>query len=346
MLGRHGRKCLFMVRLRKSYEILETRRPSVTHAAKVLLPALVVTALAAACGPALLPAFPTAGSVAATATLTPAASRPDATVMVGAGDIAYDGPGAEATAKLLDRIPGTVFNLGDNAYTTGSPKEFATYYAPTWGRHLERTRPTVGNHEYRTPGAAGYYAYFGAKAGDPTKGYYSYDVNADWHVVVVNSAVGGSDNPSKDLGPSSAQYQWISADLDQHRGQNVIAMWHHPTFSSGEHGDQDETQALWSLMVAKGVDITLWGHDHHYERFVPMDAKGKQDDAHGVRAFVVGTGGKSHYHFLKFAKKTTAVRNADTFGVLKLTLGKQSYDWEFVPEAGKSFTDKGTGTVH
>lgn len=265
-------------------------------------------------------------------------------VMVGAGDIAYEGPGAEQTAKLLDRIPGTVYLLGDNAYQSGSPAEFASYFHPTWGRHLNRIRPVVGNHEYRTPGAAGYFGYFGDRAGDPRKGYYSYDVSSTWHVIVVNSATSG-DDASKDLGPDSEQYRWISADLDAHRDQNVIAMWHHPRFSSGAHGDNKETDALWRLLVSKGADLALWGHDHHYERFVPMNAEGKGDEARGMRSFVVGTGGKNHYFFFKLPKSTTAIRNSSTFGVLRLALYEKGYEWQFVPVAGEKFTDRGQSPV-
>ncbi len=37
------------------------------------------------------------------------------------------------------------------------------------------------------------------------------------------------------------------------------------------------------------------------------------------------------------------MRNDDTFGVLKLTLRADGYDWEFVPEPGKTFRDRGSG---
>ncbi|MEB3221945.1 MAG: metallophosphoesterase [Candidatus Sericytochromatia bacterium] len=274
-----------------------------------------------------------------------AAQRQDAALLVGAGDIAYEGPGAEQTARLLDRLPGTIFLLGDNAYQSGSPEEFARYFHPTWGRHFNRIRPVVGNHEYRTPGAAGYFGYFGERAGDPRKGYYSYDVSPAWHVVVINSATTG-DAASKELGPESAQYRWVAQDLEAHQGQNVIAMWHHPRFSSGAHGDNKETDALWRLLASKGVDLALWGHDHHYERFEPMDAEGKRDAARGVRSFVVGTGGKNHYMFFKLPKSTTAVRNASTFGVLQLALYPDGYEWEFVPVEGETFTDRGQSSVH
>jgi hypothetical protein len=273
-----------------------------------------------------------------------AAQADEPAVMVGAGDIAYEGPGAEQTARLLDRIPGTVFLLGDNAYQSGSPDEYARFFHPTWGRHLNRIRPVVGNHEYRTPGAAGYFGYFGERAGDPRKGYYAYDVSPKWHVVVINSATAG-DAASKDLGPGSEQYRWVAQDLDANPGKHVIAMWHHPRFSTGAHGDNKETDALWRLLAAKGVDLALWGHDHHYERFEPMNADGKRDDARGVRSFVVGTGGKNHYPFFKLPKSTTAVRNASTFGVLRLTLHVDGYEWQFVPVEGETFTDRGQAAV-
>jgi hypothetical protein len=317
------------------------------HIAKSLAPALLAALFATSC----TPAYWNAGAdirdqdTISTRAVPPEAFQGEVTVMVGAGDIAYDGPGAEATAKLLDATPGTVFALGDNAYQSGKPEEFAKYYHPTWGRHLHRTRPVPGNHEYRTPGAAGYFDYFGPLAGDRTKGYYSFDLNADWHVVALNSATDG-DAASKNLGPDSEQYRWLEQDLEAHKHQNVIAMWHHPRFSSGAHGDNPETDALWRLLYMKGADIALWGHDHHYERFFPMDGRAQRDDLNGIRAFVVGTGGKNHYPFFKFPKRTTAVRNASTFGVLKLTLYKQAYEWQFIPVEGEKFNDTGRSLVH
>ena len=268
-------------------------------------------------------------------------------VLVGAGDIAYEGPGAEATAKLLDKIPGFVFTLGDNAYQNGSHEEYQKHYHPTWGRHKARTLPVVGNHEYRTPGAAGYFDYFGAAAGDRTKGYYAVDVGPHWRVYSINSAEAGTDHASKkNMAVGSEQYRWLAADLDAHKDKNPVVMWHHPTFSSGAHGDNDETLPIWKLAQSKGVDIALWGHDHHYERFHPANAEGKRDDKNGMRAFLVGTGGKNHYRFFKFPKRLTDVRDAKSFGVLKLSLHADRYDWEFVPIEGDKFQDKGTSPTH
>ncbi len=262
-------------------------------------------------------------------------------VLVGAGDVATcTGDGDEATARLLDSIPGTVFVAGDEAYEAGSAAQFRDCYGPTWGRHIQRSRPAVGNHEYLTAGAAGYYEYFGAAAGDPDKGYYSYNLGA-WHIVVINSncgKVGG-------CGAGSKQEQWLRADLAAHPMPCTLAYWHHPRFSSGKHGSFSAMQPIWQALYEHGADVVLAGHDHNYERFAPQDAVGTADSARGIREFVVGTGGKNHYPIGE-PIANSEVRNDDTFGVLKLTLHPISYDWQFIPEAGKLFSDSGSSTCH
>jgi hypothetical protein len=262
-------------------------------------------------------------------------------VLVGAGDIAdcADISGAEATAKLLDAIPGTVFTAGDNAYEGGTAEQFAKCYDPTWGRHKARTRPSVGNHEFHSGGATPYFDYFGANAGDPKQGYYSYELGV-WHIIVLNSEcaeVGGCQ-------AGSAEEKWLRADLQAHPAVCTLAYWHKPLFSSGaKHGDDPEIKPFWQDLYAAHVSLILNGHDHDYERFAPQDPDGKPDPQKGVREFVVGTGGKNHRPFGK-AEANSEVRNADTFGLLKLTLRPHSYDWEFIPEAGKKFRDSGTGS--
>jgi len=259
-------------------------------------------------------------------------------VLVGAGDIAAcSSVGDEATAALLDTIDGTVFTLGDNVYDLGSDREFSECYNPTWGRSRERTRPSVGNHEYGTPEASGYFAYFGAAAGDPHTGYYSYDLGA-WHIIVVNSNCG-------EVGgclAGSPQEAWLRADLAAHPADCTLAYWHHPRFSSGPHGGSTEMRDIWQALYNSGAELVLSGHDHDYERFAPQDADGNLDPQHGIREIVVGTGGRSHYRFDRI-RPNSEVRNSDTFGVLKLTLSSADYSWEFVPVAGKGFTDTGSG---
>jgi hypothetical protein len=266
----------------------------------------------------------------------------DVAVLVGAGDIAdcTGLSGAEATAKLLEGIPGTVMAVGDLAYPDGTAENFACY-DKTWGRVKARTRPAPGNHEFHSTGAAYYFNYFGASAGDPTKGYFSYELGA-WHIVVLNSeceAVGGCE-------AGSNEEKWLRADLAAHPAACTLAYFHKPLFSSGSaHGDAPEFRPFWQALYEAHADVVVNGHDHDYERFGPQNPSGEADPAHGIREFVVGTGGKNHRPFHE-PDKNSEVRNADAFGVLKLTLRAHRYEWSFVPEAGKSFTDSGTGICH
>ncbi len=255
-------------------------------------------------------------------------------VFVGAGDISTcTGNGDEATAKLLDGIDGTVFTTGDNVYPDGAYVDFLNCYDPTWGRHKARTFPSVGNHDYQTIGAAGYFSYFGAAAGDPTKGYYSYDLGA-WHIIVLNSEIPAN--------VGSPQEQWLRADLAAHPVGCTAAYWHRPRFSSGvEHGSDSSMQPLWLALYDYGADVVLNGHEHNYERFALQDPTGHADPVRGIREFVVGSGGASHYS-LGSPIANSEVRNSNTYGVLKLTLHSTSYDWKFIPEAGKTFTDSGS----
>ncbi len=274
-------------------------------------------------------------------TNTPAAG--DA-VILAAGDIAScSSQGDETTAALLDAHAGTVITLGDNVYSNGTAAEFNDCYAPTltWGRHKARTQPSAGNHDYNTSGATGYYGYFGAAAGDPAKGYHSYDLGA-WHIIVINSncsAIGG-------CGAGSAQEVWLRADLAAHLVACTLAYWHHPRFSSGStHGDNAAMQPVWQALYDFDADLVLNGHEHNYERFAPQSPSGVADASNGIVEIIVGTGGRSHYGFGS-PKPNSLVRNGDTYGILKLTLHASSYDFQFVPEPGKTFTDAGAANCH
>lgn len=257
--------------------------------------------------------------------------------LVGAGDIAdCDSDGDEATAALLDAIPGPVFTAGDNAYESGTAQEYATCYGPSWGRHKDRTRPTIGNHDFRTNDGGPYYDYFAANAGPAGLGYYSYDLGA-WHVVALNSNV--------DRDPGSPQLDWLSADLAANPASCTIALWHHPRFSSGDHGNDGSMGAFWDVLYDAGVDVVVNGHDHNYERFAPQSPAGSPDPQRGIREFVVGTGGKS-LRSVGSPEANSEVRNDDTHGVLELTLYDSGYAWEFIPIAGQSFRDSGSGACH
>ena len=262
-------------------------------------------------------------------------------VLVGAGDIARcDSAGDEATAKLLGSISGTVFTAGDNAYERGSLSQFINCYGPTWGSYKMRTRPVVGNHEYGTDDASGYFDYFGGIVGDRDKGYYSYDRGA-WHIVALNSEcahlVGG-------CAPRSPMLTWLKNDLAANPTSCTLAYFHRPLFSSGQNGNDATMKPIWNALYAANADVVISGHDHVYERFARQTPDGVQSNR-GIREFVVGTGGASHGKFVT-VQPNSQVRNANTYGVLKLTLHPTSYRWDFVPVAGNTFTDSGKNTCH
>ena len=266
-------------------------------------------------------------------TAPPATTPPADAVLVGAGDIAdCDSGGADATARLLDRIDGTVFTLGDNAYPSGTADQIRRCYAPTWGRHKGRTRPAPGNHDYGSKDAAPYFAYFGENAGPANRGYYSYNLGA-WHIISLNSETAA--------GPSSRQAGWLRADLAANPRTCTLAYWHTVIFSSGAvHGNNDKMKPIWDILASAGADVIVTAHEHMYERFAPQTSSGKADP-NGIREFVVGTGGGSHYA-IGAIQPNSEVRNNDTFGVLKLTLRATSYAWEFVPIEGGQFQDAGS----
>ncbi len=269
---------------------------------------------------------------AATQTL----SNEDSATLLAAGDItSCDNDNDEATAKLLDANPGTIITLGDNVYNSGRLSEFTNCFAPTWGRHLSRMYPAIGNHDYGTPNAEGYYTYF--KRSEPS--YYSFNLG-QWHLIALDS------NCSiVACAQGSPQESWLKQDLATNTQVCTLAYMHHPRFSSGEHGNDKEVEPLWQTLYASKADIVLVGHDHDYERFAPQKPDGSLDTNLGIREFVVGTGGRSHYP-ISNAITNSETHNDSTYGVLKLVLNSASYSWNFLPVAGASFTDSGTGTCH
>ncbi|MGH2417005.1 MAG: metallophosphoesterase family protein, partial [Candidatus Limnocylindria bacterium] len=259
--------------------------------------------------------------------------------LLAAGDVAScDSSGDEQTANLLDKLPGTIAGLGDLVYDDGTAEEFADCYGPTWGRHKARTRPAPGNHEYNSDGAEGYYDYFGAAAGDPSRGYYSYQLGS-WHVVALNSNCGEIGG----CGRTSPQGRWLAEDLAANPTLCTLAYWHHPRFSSGPHGDYPPVAPLWDALHAAGADVVLVGHDHLYERFAPQAPDGTADAA-GIRQFTVGTGGKALYAAERVAANSDLIID-DAFGVLELTLEPASYRWRFVTVDGIE-ADAGSADCH
>jgi hypothetical protein len=292
-------------------------------------------------------------------------------IVAAAGDIACDptnryyadGAGTANACRqqavsdlLVDAGLAGVLTLGDNQYQCGGRQAYLDSYDRSWGRVKDITHPVPGNHEYlpnkgradarggttcdATARAGGYFDYFGSAAGDPTKGYYSFDIGA-WHVVGLNSSC----TPRRACDDTSRQIGWLRKDLAKHPNACVLAFWHQPRFSSGDHGADPVYGAFWNTLYAAGVDVVLNGHDHIYERFAPQTPTAAPDVEHGIRQFTVGTGGANHRKVHSAAANSEA-RNDATFGVLKLTLRSDKYDWEFVPVAGGTFRDSGSGSCH
>lgn len=284
-----------------------------------------------------------------------------AAILIGAGDINDCGKpqGAESTAEILEAYPtATIFAAGDLAYFSGSDDDFRCY-DKTWGRPSlrDRTRPAVGNHEYVTWGAAGFFRYWRkareAKAweitgGDPEKGYYSYNLGA-WHVVVINSECADSrffrdGAPSCDKG--SEQEQWLREDLKRFPVACTLAYWHHPLFNNGTgHGGSRKMKAIWQALYDYDADVVIAGHEHDYERFAPQTADGTLDRTRGIREFVVGTGGKKEKgHFV--SDHNSEHQEKGVLGVLKLTLHSKSYEFEFVQGSDRKVLDSGSAECH
>ncbi|MGH9313039.1 MAG: metallophosphoesterase family protein [Vicinamibacterales bacterium] len=262
-------------------------------------------------------------------------------VLVGAGDIGWCGlPGAAATARLIEGIPGTVFTVGDNAYMRGTAREFAECYEPFWGRFKNRTFPSPGNHEYETAGAMPYFSYFGANAGPPGRGYYSYELGA-WHIVSLNS----EPEPRFSRGAHTAQLAWLRDDLTVNAGTACTAAYfHHPLYTSGPNHPQTHMREVYRTLYDFNVDVIVAAHDHLYERFAPQDAEGRLDLTRGIRQFVVGTGGATPYQIGRRAPNSEAIANAH--GVLKLTLRANEYLWQFVAVPGDPVSDSGQERCH
>ncbi len=256
-------------------------------------------------------------------------------VLVGAGDIGWcDQTVQAATGALLDEIPGTVFTAGDNACPTGSADEFRNCYDPFWGRHRARTRPSPGNHDYGTPGAASYFAYFGANASPAGASSYAYTLGS-WRVIVLDSNI--------DISATSVQAAWLRFELQENPTACTIAYWHHPLTSS-TRGMNPAIKDVWRILQDAGAEVVITGHEHNYERLAPMDSEGRADVVHGIREFVVGTGGAALVQFGATAP-TSEVR-AMANGVIKFVLRPGSYEWEFIPVAGQTFHDSGVGGCH
>jgi 3',5'-cyclic AMP phosphodiesterase CpdA len=280
----------------------------------------------------------------------PVLAEGTAVTLLAAGDIAYCKPtwadkllylvakgrkferGNHKTARLLDRLDGTIVVLGDLAYRDGSTEQFETCYESTWGRHKDRTFPAPGNHEYRSYVGDPYFAYWGERAGPKDRGYYSFDLGA-WHIIALNSNIRA--------GVKSRQLRWLRADLAKTTARCILAFWHHPVFSSGGNGNLPIMRHAYRALYRAGASVVLAGHDHIYERFAPQDVDGRLDEERGIRSFVVGTGGAPLGRQRRTTENSEVVRTG-AWGVLKLSLHDDRYDWEFVTVGSRGKGDAGS----
>ncbi len=258
----------------------------------------------------------------------PLAKRRGAHSIVAVGDIAKSGGEQSSTAELVTSLnPEKVLLLGDDAYDSGSITEFTNLYDPSWGVFKSKTAPSPGNHEYKTPGASGYYTYFGSAAGAGNRGYYSFDIDT-WHLISLNSEV-----------LDQAQYDWLAEDLGMNKKSCILAYWHKPLFSSGkEHGNDSSMKKFWDLLYSSGADVVLNGHEHFYERFSKQDPEGKLDKK-GIREFIVGTGGAGSYGF-KSVLQNSEARSTGHYGVLQMMLAEDSYDAKFISTEDSGYSDQ------
>jgi hypothetical protein len=259
---------------------------------------------------------------------------------------------------ILNPLPTALLDLGDNQYDNGELGNYQTVYDPTFGRANSVVYPSLGNAEYGTTNAAGFFGYFGLSTsvfsriqtdgGDnshlTTGGYYSFNLGA-WHIIALNSncaeVTGG-------CAAGSPEERWLKSELAAHPSACTLAYWHHPRWNSGTLGDDRSSAAFWTDLYAAHAEVVLNGHaNHHYERFLPQSPDGAPDPA-GIREFIVSTGGQSHGTPPATPEdpNTSQITNYTTYGILRLTLHPSGFDWDYVPAAGGTFTDSGTGTCH
>jgi hypothetical protein len=267
----------------------------------------------------------------------------DPVLVAAGGQHACDGTGDDQTAALLGGLdPQVVASLGDESGEYGYLSEFTGCYDPTWGAFKAITRPVPGNHDYEGDStASGYFTYWSGAAGSPGQGWYSYDLGT-WHILAINSNCGLAGG----CGTNSPEVQWIRQDLAAHPGSCTLAYFHHPLFAStSEPGYNGPVNYIYQALYNGGVDVVLNAHARSYERFAPQDPSGNLDTAYGIREFIVATGGATLDNSSHHAANSQAWQ-ASTLGVLKLTLDPGSYDWQFVPVAGGSYSDAGSDSCH
>ncbi|GGK07562.1 hypothetical protein GCM10010123_41920 [Pilimelia anulata] len=260
----------------------------------------------------------------------------DAVTVAAVGDLC--GSSCNQTAPLVSKMnPAALLLAGDIAYGSGTASEYQKNYDPHYGKFKAISYPALGNHDYSTASGGPTYDYFGKNAGTKGQGWYAVDIG-DWRFYGLNSNTG--------MSASSAQVTWLKKDLAANTKPCVGAFWHHPRFSGSDHGDQKGTEPMYKALYDAKADLVIVGHDHNYQRFAPADPTGKRDDANGIVQLLIGTGGRGYYSLNSKTAGPRLVANDKTLGVGQLTLTGADYRADFVPVAGRTFTDTVSGKCH
>jgi len=253
--------------------------------------------------------------------------------VIAAGDIGMcNRPSVAQVANLVASLSGDVILAGDIAYFQGTAEQFRDCFNPSWGDFRERWHPVPGNHEYESPGARPYFAYFGDAAGPAGRGYYSFAAG-DWLILMLDSNIPATSG--------SPQYEFVRAELERQQSPCTMAVWHHPLFTSGPSGPTRAMRDMWALLETFRAEVVVSGHDHLYERFARQRWDGTADPVNGIRQFTVGTGGADLYNFVLNAPNSE--ERIMRYGVARFTLRPAQVDWEFLGVGG-TVLDRGLDT--
>ena len=253
--------------------------------------------------------------------------------LIAAGDIGMCGrPSVAQVANLVSTLPGDLILAGDIAYFQGTAEQFRDCFNASWGGFRSRWHPVPGNHEYESPGAAPYFAFFGEAAGPPGRGYYAFTAG-DWLILMLDSNIPAT--------TGSPQYEFVRVQLQGQKTPCTMAVWHHPLFTSGPGGPARDMRDMWALLEMSRAEVIVSGHDHLYERFARQRWDGTEDPVNGVRQFIVGTGGADLYTFVRNAPNSE--ERILRYGVARFTLRPAQVEWEFIAIDGTTL-DQGLDT--
>ena len=279
-----------------------------------------------------------------TQTLTPTTSptitaTPTPVTLAAVADIAICGQESDdQTAALIADWNAEIIIAGDANNEDGTLWQYQNCFEPSWGQYFDKIHTVAGNHDYYSDPINNYYTYFGDRAGEAGKGYYSFDLG-DWHIVGLNSNCG-----YVPCGASSEQVAWLKQDLAENQDRCTLAFWHVPRWNSGPAKHANWVQPFWYELYKGGAEIVINGHDHHYERTGKIDAEGLPDKQNGLIEFIVGTGGAGHY-YLEDAFAFSEKMIFGEFGVLKLTLEPERFQWQFI-SIENEVLDEGESDCH